>query len=442
MAFRTAGLVGAALALATPSQGDPRASGNTRTWSPPAVGPARRPDATNGVIADTAETLTRLLDDPSGPPRILLEPRVYRGQFAIRRPLELVGTEGAVLEGAGVGTVLSVVASDVAVSDVAVRHSGRRQTTEDAGIRATGERVRVTRVRVTDTLFGIALEQCKQCIVESSGVTGIADDPMLRGDAVKLWESDDSVVRDSVVEDSRDIVVWYTRRALLENDFVTRSRYGAHFMYAHDSVVRRMRVVHNTVGIFVMYSSRVHAEDNVLAGASGAAGMGIGFKDSDDVTLERNWLVANTVGTYFDSTPRSPTAKVIYEDNVVALNGVGVRLHASEKGVIFHGNDFHENATMVEVEGGGDARGVAFTGNYFSSYEGYDLDRDGRGDLPYEEKLLSSSLTDTRPAVKLFRGTLAMNFVDAVARAVPVLASKTMFVDEAPLLRPRRAVSR
>ncbi len=439
--MRRPGILCVALAFAAPASAAPAHAGEP-DLTPPAAGPARRDAATTGVVVSSSEELARVLEGRGGPPRILLEPRVYRGEFSIARPLELLGTSGTVLEGTGTGTVLTIKASDVVVGDVAVRHSGRRYTTEDAGIRATGERIHLRRVTVSDTLFGISLEQCHRCTVEGAHVEGLADEPMLRGDGIKLWESDDSVVRGSVVQDCRDIVVWYSRRATLDGNFVTRSRYGAHFMYSHDSVVRGMRVVDNVVGIFVMYSSRVRAEHNVLAGARGPAGMAIGFKDSDDVTLSNNWLVANTVGAYLDSTPRSPSASVTFEDNVVALNGVGIRLHASERGVVFRRNDFHENALLVEVEGGGDAQGVSFRNNYFSSYQGYDLDHDGLGDVPHEEKVLTSALVDERPALRLFRGTLAMGLLDVVARAVPVLASKRMFADESPATEPRRLVLR
>jgi nitrous oxidase accessory protein len=282
------------------------------------------------------------------------------------------------------------------------------------------------------------LEQCLRCSVERVHVVGLLDEPLLRGDAVKVWESDDAIMRDSVVEDSRDIVVWYSRRALLDGNFVTRSRYGAHFMYAHDATVRRMRVVDNVVGIFVMYSSRVSAEDSILAGAGGPAGMGIGFKDSDDVTLTGNWLVGNTLGTYLDSTPRSPGAHVHFERNVLALNDVGIRFHGTERGVSFFDNDLHENAKLAEVEGGGDALGVEFRGNYFSSYEGYDLDRNGMGDVSFEEKLLATALFESHPSLKFLDGSLAMRLIEAASRAVPVLAARTLLRDPLPRMRPER----
>jgi nitrous oxidase accessory protein len=270
---------------------------------------------------------------------------------------------------------------------------------------------------------------------------GFGDDAELRGDGVKLWEAHDSVVRGCIIEHARDLVVWYTRRATLEDNVVTGGRYGTHFMYAHDSVVRRSRFEKNVVGIFVMYSMRLRVEDNILAGARGAAGIGLGFKDSDGVQVKRNWIVANTVGTYLDNTPRTPADPVGYDDNLVALNDVAMRLNTSESGLTFRGNDFHQNAVMIEVDGGGDAMFVAMRGNHYSDYEGYDLDKDGVGDVAYEVKALSSELTESRPVLKFFHGTAAMSLVDVVARAMPMLASHKLLVDPAPLAkRPHLAM--
>ena len=98
------------------------------------------------------------------------------------------------------------------------RHSGRGQTREDAGIRAKGARVRVAGVAVSDSLFGITLGPCPNCTIEHCRVDGLpGEDEELRGDGIKLWESSDSVVRNNVVEHVRDVVVWYSRRVLLDD---------------------------------------------------------------------------------------------------------------------------------------------------------------------------------------------------------------------------------
>jgi nitrous oxidase accessory protein len=401
-----------------------------------AVGPRDLPVPAGAVVAGTFEELRALVEDPGGPKAIALTAQVYRGDLVIKRPLSLTGRRGAVLEGTGGGTVVTVKASDVLVSDVLIRRSGHRNTTEDAGFKATGERVRIAHARLEDTLFGVSFEECKACAVEGVSVLGFDEQTELRGDGIKLWESHHSTVRHAVVERVRDVVVWYTRHATLEDVVVRGSRYGTHLMYAHDASVRRSRFEGNVVGIFVMYSGRMLLEQNVVAGARGAAGMGFGFKDSDAITARGNWLVANTSGLYLDNTPRTTAEPVVFEGNVIALNDVGLRLHSAEKGLSFRGNDLRQNALVVEADGGGSALAVEFRGNHFSEYEGYDLNGDGVGDVPFEVKALSSDLTESRPTLKFFQGTAAIGLLDAVAHAVPLLAARKLLVDPAPLVRP------
>ncbi|MCC6646747.1 MAG: nitrous oxide reductase family maturation protein NosD [Polyangiaceae bacterium] len=426
---RSSGARMAALSLFALALGAAPAQGDTRATVAP--GPRAGQVPAGAVVARSFEELQALVSDPAGPATISVS-GTLRGDLVVRRPVAIVGQPGAALEGTGTGTVLRIDAKDVRVEDLVVRRSGHRHTTEDAGVHATGERVHLRRLRVEETLFGISLAACKSCGIEGAHVVGYADDTELRGDGVKLWESDDSVVRDSLLERSRDLVVWYTKRALLVGNTVRHSRYGSHFMYAHDAVVRDSRMESNVVGVFVMYSMRVKIEHNVLAGARGAAGIGLGFKDSDAVEVKGNWLVANTAGAYFDNTPRVTNQPVHFDDNVVALNEVGLRLHGYEDGLHVRRNDFRENAVLVEVDGGGDAHKVGVRGNHYSDYEGYDLDRDGVGDVAYEMKTLSRDLTDARPALKYFQGTAAMGVIDAVAHAVPVFAARRLWVDPAP----------
>jgi nitrous oxidase accessory protein len=427
------------LGLGLASRSSARASlERASTLAPPGVGPREAPLPEGAVIADDAEHLRALIADPAGPTVIGLRAIVYETDLEIRRTLRLVGSLGTVIHGSGERTVVTIEADGVRVENLLVRHSGRRHTAEDGGVRAKGKGIQLSHLKVEDTLFGVSLNLCPECLVEATHVIGRQDDPELRGDAIKLWESDYSIVRGCFVEDSRDIVVWYARHVTLEDNVVTRSRYGSHFMYAHDSIVRRSRVVGNVVGVFVMYSSRVHAEGNVVAGARGAAGIGFGFREADDVTLKNNYIVANTTGAYLDQTPRKPGSTLLFEGNVLALNDVGLRLHGSEKGARFVDNDFHENATMVEIDGGGSALALGFERNHFSDYEGYDLDGDGLGDVAYQDKALSGELTDATPELRFFHATAAMGLVDAISHAVPVLAAKVVLSDPTPRLRRSR----
>jgi len=422
----------------TPISGHGAARDLRHTRQYGSAGPHRQELPPNAVVARDGANLQQLLADPKGPPVIWLDGKVYHGDFTVRRTVQLRGATGSVIEGSKTTTVLDVEGEDVLLDNLTVRGTGHRHTAEDAGIKMRGKRITVRNCLLDQGLFGVSVQLCDHCRVQDTRVIGLPGDMELRGDGIKLWEAHDSVVRGCDVSRSRDLVVWYSRRVLLEGNTVTQSRYGSHFMYAHDSVVRDSRVVDNVVGIFVMYSSRLQVDGNVLAGAHGAAGIGLGFKESDGVQVTRNWLIGNTTGTYLDRTPRSPAQPVAFRDNVIALNDVGFRTHASQDGVAWRGNDFQDNTVDGQVDGGGDALGMRFVDNFWSDYAGYDLDHDGVGDVAFEVKKLSSELTDAHPVLRFFQGTAAMGLYDAVARAVPILAAHLTLRDARPAMQPRR----
>ena len=425
------GLLLGALALVATLGAGARKSDPAPSMHRPVAGPVQRTEEAGSVPKDEAE-LTRWLADPNGPEVVRLAPRAYHGDFRVTRRMTLRGDAGSELVGSGTGTVLSVEAEGAHIENLVVRHSGRRHTHEDAAIKAIANGIEIRRVRVSDALFGISLGPCRSCVLEGAEVHGDLGEHELRGDAIKLWEASDSRVQGCLVENGRDVVVWYSRRVQLLDNWVEHSRYGAHFMYAHDSVLKNSRFFHNVVGVFVMYSQGLRVEGNVFAGARGAAGMGIGFKESDGVALSKNFVVANTKGVYLDRTPRSPERPVHFDGNVLALNETALSFHSSERGVAFHDNDFRRNHVAVEVEGGGDATAVDFSHNYWSEYVGYDLNRDRVGDVPYEVKRLASELTETHPSVRLLDGTVAMGLIDVMARAVPVFSAERLLSDPAP----------
>ncbi len=405
-----------------------------------AAGPVDRPCPEGAVVARSASQLSSLLQ---GELQDLWVAGVIVGDFEAKRGVALHGCEGAVLQGTGHGTVLKLLGDDVLVEDLTFEKSGVRTSFEDGALKVTGKRAMVRRVRVRDTLYGIAFEKCHDCRLEDAEISGRPElEENERGDAVKLWEAHGSQVRRVWVHGMRDLVVWYSRHVTLEDNRITGGRYGTHFMYAHDSIVRRSTLRGNTVGIFVMYSARVLVEDNELSGARGPAGMGIGFKESDAVTLRRNAIVSNTIGTYLDFTPRDPSQPVLFEGNTLALNGVALRTHSSERGAKFLQNDLLSNDVLVEVDGNGDARGVEFAGNYWATYAGYDLDGDGVGDVPYQLKRASSALSDAHPELKFFHGTAAFGLFDAVATALPYFASHVLLEDLRPVMHPHRELPR
>jgi nitrous oxidase accessory protein len=231
-------------------------------------------------------------------------------------------------------------------------------------------------------------------------------------------------------------VLWYASRNRLLGNRVEGGRYGAHLMYSHENEIAGNRFARNVTGLFVMYSRRVAVRDNVFADSGGAAGIGLGLKESGDVTVRGNLFVHNTIGLYVDASPLWPDDRNRIAGNLFRLNDVAVSFLGRSQGNAFLGNGFHDSRVQVQVAGGGDARGAEWRGNAFDDYAGYDLDRDGTGDVPYELRSLTSDLVASRPALAFFRGTPALALVETVGRLVPLFEPRLLLVDGAPRLAP------
>jgi nitrous oxidase accessory protein len=181
-----------------------------------------------------------------------------------------------------------------------------------------------------------------------------------------------------------------------------------------------------------MYSRDVVIRDNVFANARGAAGMGLGLKESGNLLVAENLFVRNTVGVYVDTTPLWPDDRNWFEGNVFRLNAVAVSFLGRASGNTFRTNGFRDSQVQVQVDGRGDARQAVWSGNEFDDYAGYDLDGDGTGDVPYELRSLSSDLVAEAPALAFFRGTAAFALVEAIGRIVPLFEPRLVLVDPEP----------
>lgn len=365
---------------------------------------------------------------------LCLAPGRYRGPVLLDKPLTLWGPRAAIIE-AGSGTTIRAEGQGIALLGLQIDGSGGRFDLLDAALRVEGQDVRVEGVLIVNATFGILVEKSDRVQVRGNVVLGDGSKSLgLRGDGIRLWETRDSVVEDNLVRHSRDMVVWYSPGNRIAGNSIEDSRYGTHFMYSSDNLVEGNRYVDNVVGVFVMYSHDITIRQNVLSGAAGAAGMGIGLKESGNIRATDNVLVDDTIGLYLDTSPLQLTHENHFERNVFWACRDGVIFHSSAERNSFRDNAFGDNGRQVVVEGGGDALGVIWSGNYFDDYAGYDLDGDGAGDVPYTLRSLSADLTSNNPHLQFFRNTPALAVADAAGKMVPLLAPRTILRDPRPRL--------
>ena len=224
----------AAIALVAVAVRD--AAGRARPYSLAAAGIVGCPPGGRSVPAGAG--LQMAIDSARQGAVLCLVPGSYRGPVVIYRRLTLWGPPDAVVVSDGEGTTIRALADGAVLQGFAVRGSGRRYDKMDAAVYVHGSHVEVRDLAVARALFGIVVEQSDSVTIAGNHVVGLAELPVgIRGDGIRLWEVRHSDVVGNRLEDSRDILVWYSPDDRIIDNTVVRSRYGTHFMYSDGSSV-------------------------------------------------------------------------------------------------------------------------------------------------------------------------------------------------------------
>jgi nitrous oxidase accessory protein len=160
--------------------------------------------------------------------------------------------------------------------------------------------------------------------------------------------------------------------------------------------------------------------------------MGIGVKDTDGLVVEDNQIIRDNTGVYLDASPAIPDKQNIFRRNLIALNNTAVVFHATEANTGFVDNSFRDNQAVTSVEGEGDALKASWKHNFYDDYQGYDLNRDGFGDVAYELRSFSTQLIDSYPDLAFFRGSPVMGLLEFFSKVFPYLQPKLILRDAMP----------
>ncbi|MEW6434770.1 MAG: nitrous oxide reductase family maturation protein NosD [Myxococcota bacterium] len=363
----------------------------------------------------------------------------YSGPVLMTKRLVLDGQGKAVIDGGGKGTVFTLQASGATLRGLTFTGSGESHSTDDTCLNVRGHGNLIENNRFEDCLFGVDLKQSNKNVVRRNFIRS-QDVPLgRRGDALRLWYSMDNLVEENTVVDSRDMVVWYSNGNRILKNHGKRSRYSLHFMYAEHNVVEGNRFEDNSVGIYVMYTEGVEIRNNVISHSVGATGMGIGFKEASNSVVEGNDIVYCALGISSDLSPYQPDSTVTIRNNRIAYNGVGLAFTGDKTGTLVEGNVFEGNIDQVSQSGGGTAMNNTWRGNYWDDYQGFDRNRDGQGDTPYELYAFTDRIWMETPNARFFKNAPLMEALDFLERLAPFTAPELVLRDEAPVfLKPER----
>ncbi len=363
----------------------------------------------------------------------------YKAPVEIGRSLTLIAAGEVIIQGPGEGDVVRVTAPDVTLRGFTIRGTGISLDRENAAVVVNAPRVNLEENIVTDALFGFYLKEAPDSIIRRNRIEAKQLHEPRRGDAIRLWQSSGCIIEDNIVRGSRDVIVWFSEHVTLRDNIVTNGRYGMHFMYSSDAILEDNTLTDNSVGTFLMYSRDLTLRRNILARNRGPSGFGIGLKDMDGLIAENNIIVGNRVGMHLDNSPSRVDVSHMVRNNVFAYNDIGLGFLPNVTRNTFTENSFVDNIQQVAILGSGTLKGNEFAvgqrGNYWSDYQGFDLDQNDVGDFPYRSDAFFEDLMDRHPRLRLFMFSPAQNAIEMAARALPIITPRLKITDPSPLMQ-------
>ena len=382
--------------------------------------------------------LLLILAVAQAPDTIRLGPGLHPGPLVLERPTVVLGDRGAVLRGAGAGTVLTIRAAGSIVRGLRIEGSGRDPDHYDAGVLVAADSVVLEDLVIRDVLFGVYLRQVRGATLrrlDIAGPPGLSESQM--GDGITFYYSRDVVAEGNRIAHVRDGMYFsYSDSVRVTDNRVSQVRFGLHYMFSHQNRFDRNVFTDNAAGAVIMNSRGVTVTDNVFAWNAGSRSYGLVLQQATEPVVTGNVLVGNGIGVFFDNVIRGT-----FTDNVVAGNWLGFQLFTNSEETRLTGNAVVGNTFDAS---GGRTEGayrlcVNGRGNYWdaATVDGYDLGGDGVLDAPHAAMSPLAALALNRDALRLFLNSPAARVLAWAERTFPVFDAQGV-TDACPLAEPPR----
>jgi len=389
-----------------------------RTWR---VGPA-------GDCTTIKAALTRAANGDT----IFVSGGIYReGNITIDKAVCLLGDRWPVLDGQLKYEVLSVKSSAVTVKGFCIQSSGRSALNDPGAIKIyDASSVVIEGNLLVNNYFGIYLQYARNCVIKGNIIRAAQKLEHQSGNGIHCWKSDSLQILGNKVEGHRDGIYFefVTASIIWRNISRNNLRYGLHFMFSHNNAYITNFFKSNGAGVAVMFTKKVVMINNVFEDNRGDASYGILFKELSDCYLSGNRFIKNTTGIFFDGSNR-----VRVERNTFESNGWGMRMQANCVDNQIAHNNFLGNT--FDVATNGTLTLNHFENNYWDKYEGYDLNKDGIGDVPYHPLSLYAVIVEKSPPAMLLYRSFMMSLLDRSEKILPSITPE-QFVDNTPAMHP------
>ena len=362
---------------------------------------------------------------------ILVKTGIYReSNIKIDKGIKLIGEGMPTIDGEKKGEIITNGSDNVTLDGFKIINVGVSYTTDYASVRVVkSSNFVIQNLYLENLFFGIYLQKASHGKVLNNTVLGEAVTEFNSGNAIHLWYCNNVEVRGNDVRNVRDGIYleFSDNIKIIDNFSKGNVRYGLHFMFSNNNHISNNIFETNGAGIALMFSKFMHLENNVIQKNWGTAAYGVLLKEVNDATIKNNKFFENTVGITVEGSNR-----LVYSNNDFTSNGwaINVRGACYENQII--NNNFLYNSFAISYNGR--INDNKFDSNFWSEYTGYDLDKDGIGDVPYRPVKLFSYIVNKAPEAIILLRSLFIDIIDFSEKVSPVFTPDDL-IDENPKMK-------
>jgi nitrous oxidase accessory protein len=362
---------------------------------------------------------------------ILIKPGHYaEGNIIINKMVKIIGEDYPIVDGKGDGEVFTVMVDSVTISGLTITNSGISYLEENAGIRL--EKVwncSITNNKLINNFFAIYLAQSADCNISDNFIKGEKKRETNSGNGIHLWYSKNITIENNTISDHRDGIYFeFVRNVTIKNNYSKNNlRYGLHFMFSDTCKYEDNTFESNGAGVAVMYTKFVLIRNNKFINNWGSASYGILLKEISDSIIESNEFIENSTALYMEGCSR-----ITVEHNNIINNGWAIKLMANSMDNYFYENNFIANSFDVSTNSLSNFN--TFERNYWANYKGYDLDKDGFGDVPFRPVTMFSMMVQDQPTSLILLHSLFINILNVAESIIPAITPEAL-TDTKPRMR-------
>jgi len=361
---------------------------------------------------------------------ILVKNGFYKeGNLVIKKSITFLGEGLPVLDGERKFEVLSIRASHVTVKGFRVQHSSYATLDDPGGIKVyDSHHISIINNVLHDNFFGIYLQYSTNCLIQNNSITGVGTEEQQIGNGIHCWKSDSIQIIANQISGHRDGIYFefVTHSVIWRNRSQNNIRYGLHFMFSNSDAYYTNVFRNNGAGVAVMFTKDVKMCNNTFEDNWGDAAYGLLLKEISDAFISGNHFYRNTSGIFMDGTNR-----ILVERNVFESNGWAMKIQANCMDNHLNFNNFIGNTFDVSTNGSLVLN--TFDSNYWDKYQGYDLDKNRIGDVPFRPLSLFSVIVEGTPPAMLLYRSFIITLLDKSERILPSLTPEN-FIDQHPLM--------